>query len=49
MALELEDKSVVRKEKSAGFKDLGKKQVGGRKPRVRWYLGFTLIHPGREK
>lgn len=29
MALELEDKSVVRKEKSAGLKDLGKKQMEG--------------------
>ena len=28
-ALELEDKSVVRKEKSAGFKDWGKKQMEG--------------------
>lgn len=30
MALELEDKSVVRKEKSAGLKDLGRKQMEGR-------------------
>lgn len=29
MALELEDKSVVRVEKSASLKDLGKKQMEG--------------------